>query len=120
MRRFLIEHGLGQTRLALIEGERLVEFRLAEGEDRHRPGSLHLGRVISVDPGLAAAFVEIGADRPGLLPLRDARRTPPSTGDAILVQVTRASLEDKGVRLSARPVLAGRGIALRPGRSGIS
>ncbi|HXV24851.1 MAG TPA: ribonuclease E/G [Alphaproteobacteria bacterium] len=120
MRRFLIEHGLGQTRLALIEGERLVEFRLAEGEDRHRPGSLHLGRVISVDPGLAAAFVEIGADRPGLLPLRDARRTPPSTGDAILVQVTRASLEDKGVRLSARPVLAGRGIALRPGRSGIA
>ncbi len=120
MRRFLIEHGFGQTRLALVEGERLAEFRLGGAEDRHRPGSVHLGRVISVDPGLAAAFVEIGTDRPGLLPLRDAGRPSPSAGDGVLVQVTRAAVEDKGVRLSARPVLAGRGLALRPGRSGIA
>ena len=120
MRRLLIEHGFGETRLALVEGERLAEFRLARGEDRFRPGSLHRGRVIAVEPGLAGAFVEIGAEKPGLLPLRDAGKVRPSEGDALLVQVTRAPVEDKGVRLSARPVLAGRGLALRPGRSGIA
>ncbi len=120
MRRLLIEHGFGETRLALVEGDRLAEFRLSRGKDRHRPGSLHLGRVIAIDPGLAAAFVEIGAEKPGLLPLRDAGKTPPSAGDAILVQVTRAPVEDKGVRLSARPAFIGRGMALRPGRGGIA
>lgn len=120
MRRLLIEHGFGETRLALVEQDRLAEFRLSRGEDRHRPGSLHLGRVTAVDPGLAAGFVEIGAEKPGLLPLRDAGKRPPSAGDAILVQVTRAPVEDKGVRLSARPALAGRGMVLRPGRGGIA
>jgi ribonuclease G len=120
MRKLLIEHGFGETRLALIERDRLAEFRISRGEDRYRPSSLHLGRVISVDPGLSAAFVEIGAGKPGLLPLRDAEKRPPSAGDTILVQVTRASIEDKGVRLSARPALPGRGMALRPGRSGIA
>jgi ribonuclease G len=120
MRRLLIEHGFGETRLALVEGKRLAEFRLARGEDRFRPGSLHLGRVLSVDGGLAAAFVEIGAEKPGLLSLRDAGKTPPSAGAQVLVQVTRAPVEEKGVRLSARPVLAGRGMGLRPGRGGIA
>ena len=120
MRRILIETGFGQTRLALVEGERLIEFRLERGAGVHRPGSLHLGRVMAVDGGLAAAFVEIGAAQPGLLPLRDAGKSPPSQGDAVLVQVTRAPVEDKGVRLSARPALPGRGLALRPGRSGIA
>jgi ribonuclease G len=120
MRRLLIEHGFGETRLALAEGERLIEFRMARGEDRFRPGSLHLGRVLSVDAGLAAAFVELGSDKPGLLPLRDAGKTPPSAGDPVLVQVTRAPVEEKGVRLSARPALAGRGMILRPGRGGVA
>ena len=120
MRRLLIEHGFGETRLALVEGERLAEFRLARGEGRFRPGSLHKGRVVSVDAGLAAAFVEIGAEKPGLLPLRDAGKARPSAGDALLVQVTRAPVEEKGVRLTARPALFGRGLALRPGRTGIA
>jgi Rne/Rng family ribonuclease len=120
MRRLILEHGFAETRLALVEGERLTEFRLGRGEDRFRPGSLHLGRVLSVDAGLAAAFVELGSDKPGLLPLRDAGKTPPSAGDPILVQVTRAPVEEKGVRLSARPALAGRGMILRPGRGGIA
>ena len=120
MRQILIEHGFGETRLALIERDRLIEFRLSRGEDRYRPGSIHLGRVISVDPALEAAFVEIGAERAGLLPLRDAGKKPPSSGDTVLVQVTRAPIENKGVRLSARLALPGRGMALRPGRPGLA
>ena len=102
MRQILIEHGFGETRLALVEGDRLTEFRLSRGEDWYRPGSIHLGRVMSVDSGLDAAFVEIGAERPGLLPLRDAGKRSVSAGDAILAQVTRSAIEGKGVRLSAR------------------
>src|SRR5437867_9437130 len=120
MRKLLIEHGFGETRLALIERDRLAEFRISRGEDRYRPSSLHLGRVIAVDPGLSAAFIEIGTEKPGLLPLRDAGKRPPSAGESILVQVTRAAVEDKGVRLSARPTLSGRAMALRPGRGGIA
>ncbi len=120
MWRLVIEHGFGETRLALVERNRLVEFRLSREEGRYRPGSLHLGRVLSVDAGLAAAFIEIDAEKPGLLPLRDAGKKQPTAGDAILVQVTRPPVEDKGVRLSARPALAGRGMAFRPGRGGIA
>ena len=72
---------------------------------RHVPGAaslqgaIYLGRVVKLEPSLNAAFVEIGLDRPGMLPLK--KQGNPNEGDSIAVQVRRDAREEKGVRLSA-------------------
>jgi Rne/Rng family ribonuclease len=63
-------------------------------------GAVFLGRVAKIEPSLHAAFVEIGLDRPGLLPLKKQGRQP-NEGEAMVVQVRRDERDGKGARLSA-------------------
>jgi Ribonuclease G/E len=90
--------------------ERLEVFRWSEGRlaqamcetpaTRSQVGAIHLGRVERIEPSLNAAFVEIGLDRPGLLPLKKKGQVP-TEGSAIAVQVRRDERDGKAVRLSA-------------------
>ena len=78
-------------------------------EDRDRPtaiGALHLGRVRRVNHRLNAAFVDIGEERDGFLPLF-AEAPEVHEGEAILVQVNRDGGQDKGARLNREIAIAG-------------
>lgn len=80
-------------------GDRLAQVAIERRGEESPVGAVVLGRVIKLEPSLNAAFVEIGLDRPGLLPLKKQGRSP-SEGDAIIVQVRRDAREEKGVRLT--------------------
>jgi Ribonuclease G/E len=90
--------------------EKLEIFRWSDGrlaqavretpETRSQIGAVYLGRVERIEPSLNAAFVEIGLERPGLLPLKKQGQQP-TEGAAIPVQVRRDEREGKAVRLSA-------------------
>src|SRR5262245_35639668 len=97
--------------LCIAGGEQGLEiFRWSDGrlaqairetpETRSQVGAVYLGRVVRIEPSLNAAFVEIGLDRPGLLPLKK-HGAQPTEGAAIAVQVRRDEHEGKAVRLSA-------------------
>ena len=78
--------------------DRLVQaWREAPGATS-RQGAIYLGRVVKIEQSLNAAFVEIGLDRPGLLPLK--KQNAVQEGVTVIVQVRRDTREDKGVRLS--------------------
>lgn len=62
-------------------------------------GGVYLGRVVRVERSLNAAFVEIGLDKPGMLPLK-RQGAQPSEGDALVVQIRRDRREEKGARLT--------------------
>ncbi len=97
-------------RAACLAEGRLVRFVLTPPEGAvgggPRAGDVYLGRVTRVDRGLAAAFVDIGAARPGFLGFADAfdPRRPPAEGEAVVVRVLRAADDGKGARLAARPL----------------
>jgi Ribonuclease G/E len=78
-------------------GDRLVQAIVEREGEGSLIGALYLGRVVRVERNLNAAFVEIGLDKPGLLPLKKHDKI--SEGDAIAVMVKREAREDKGVRL---------------------
>jgi Ribonuclease G/E len=90
--------------------ERLEIFRWSDGrlaqairetpDTRSQVGAIYLGRIERIEPSLNAAFVEIGLERPGLLPLKK-QGVPPTEGTAMPVQVRRDEREGKAVRLSA-------------------
>lgn len=110
MRRdLLIAAGPGEWRAALLEDGAPVELYIERG-DTKLAGSIHLGRVVRLAPGLDSAFVEIGDARPGLVPVREAAAEGIGLheGARVLVQVRREAQQGKGARLSTR-------IAARPG-----
>ncbi|MEQ1755558.1 MAG: Rne/Rng family ribonuclease [Micropepsaceae bacterium] len=141
----LINVGPAETRVAFIEDSRLDEvffertFAVDEhqhsGRSGHRMlGNIMLGRVQRVLPGMQAAFVDLGLDRAGFLAAREARCLAdlPSfldqpciskcvrEGDAVLVQVIKDPISEKGARLSANVTLAGRLVVLVPNQTGVA
>lgn len=98
----------GDCRAAALDHGTLVRLAFAGmGEvlaGEVRAGDLFLGRVAKVAPGLGAAFVEVGLDHPGLLMNADlpAERPRPAEGEAVLVQVVREPVGEKGAKLTAR------------------
>jgi ribonuclease G len=118
----------GETRIALLDEGRLVEFWVARADLESRVGDIYLGRVTKVVPGIAAAFVDLGLDRSGFLAADDARPWGAAAGkiiayvregDAVLVQVIQDATGDKGARLTARVVLGGKYLEFAPWRKGI-
>ena len=130
----LVNVGLLDTRIALLDEGRLAEAIFAPAGEAAMVGRLYLVRVTHVANGVQAAFVDIGLDRSGFLPARDARYADGvgSVGDrpriaeavhegqAVLVQVTKEPIGDKGPRLSTDITLPGRHLVLAPWRRGVS
>src|SRR5881398_2357864 len=105
----LIAAGPGEWRAAWVEDGAAVELYVERG-DTPPAGSIHLGRVVRRTPGLDAVLVDIGAERPGFLPVRSASADLGlDEGARVVVQVRREAEQGKGARLSTR-------IDPRPGR----
>jgi ribonuclease G len=115
----LIAAGPGEWRAAWVEVSEPLELYIERGDTRP-PGSVHLGRVVRLVPGLDAALVDIGDERPGFLPLRDVAEAKLEEGGRVLVQVRREAWQDKAPRLTAKlaasdlPALAERAARLDP------
>jgi Ribonuclease G/E len=85
--------------MAWLDDGKLADLMVLRDDRPWLVDNLYLGRVTGRDPGLAAAFVDIGRERPGLLPLDEAPKGL-AEGDAVAVRVTRAPQAEKGVRLT--------------------
>ncbi len=135
-RDLLVEGGPHQTRVAVLEDGRLVEFAVERRRVRGLAGNVFKGRVRRVLPGMSAAFVDIGLARDGYLQLLPAPVDDPSAsggeeeGDVdlprrrqeLLVQIAREGMGDKGPRIRTEITLPGRFLVLTPltGRVAVS
>ncbi|WP_193370092.1 ribonuclease E/G [Pelagibius marinus] len=100
----------GETRGALLRDDLLDELLILRDDAPPQAGDLFLARVQRFDKGLDGAFVDLGLERPGLLPRREMPEGPgggvPPEGTALAVKVLRAPAEDKGARVSAKGISA--------------
>ncbi|MFL6690062.1 MAG: Rne/Rng family ribonuclease [Alphaproteobacteria bacterium] len=138
IRTAIVENGQLQELLLerLIGSDDLPRVRGKGGNSHNLLGSIILGRVLRVLPGMQAAFVDIGFDRAGFLGAREARcladssnfdgeRAPKISdcvreGDEVIVQIVKDPIGDKGPRLSANVTLPGRLLVLVPNQAGIA
>ena len=126
----LVSAAPGETRIALLAGGHTMDVIYHRAGHESLAGAVYRGRVTALATGLNGAFVDIGAGRPGLLNAGDARADPDAAiapiasyvheGEAVVVQVRRDAMGDKGPRLTMRPALAGRYLVLQPGQSGVA
>ncbi len=106
----------------------LVEHFVTSAGSGSLVGNVYLGRVQNVLPSMEAAFVDIGRGRNAVLYAGEvdwdaaglegkARKIEQalSTGDSVLVQVTKDPVGHKGARLTTQISLPGRFLVYVPG-----
>jgi ribonuclease G len=70
-REILINGSQRETRVAILEDDRLVELLIDRQDHRRIVGDIYLGRVEAVLPGIQAAFVDIGLEKSAFLHASD-------------------------------------------------
>ena len=70
-REILITGSPRETRVAILEDDRLVELLVDRPDHRRIVGDIYLGRVEAVLPGIQAAFVDIGLEKSAFLHASD-------------------------------------------------
>jgi len=124
------------TQIGVLEDKVLVEHYVARESQTSLIGNVYLGRVQNVLPSMEAAFIDIGKGRNAVLYAgevnwsalghRDGQprkiESVLTSGQPILVQVTKDPIGHKGARLTSQISLAGRFLVYVPDgtTSGIS
>ncbi len=67
----IINSSTTQTRVAITEDSKLVDFFVESSEKRRTVGDVYLGKVARVLPGIKAAFIEIGQKHDAFLHFSD-------------------------------------------------
>ena len=110
-RLIVVEENIGETRAGVVEKGRLVELhveRWSEIGERALENEIYRGRVVSVEPSLNAAFIDLGRGEPGFLPFGKAGRPKGfHQGAAVGVRIAREAYAEKGPNLALEEVEAG-------------
>ena len=102
--------------IALVEDGKLCEYIRDEADASTE--AIYAGRVERIVPGMKAAFVDIGQEKNGFLPLEERSQTAQlpklQTGDTVLVQVKKEAQGTKGAFLTRDITLCGETVILMP------
>lgn len=114
MREIYIKSGAVQE-IALVEDGKLCEYLR---DDSNATEAIYAGRVERIVPGMKAAFVDIGQEKNGFLPLEERSQSAAvsklQTGDTVLVQVKKEAQGTKGAFLTRDLTLCGEYVILMP------
>ncbi len=130
-----------ETRVAILEDDRLVEVMVDRPDAERMVGDVYLGRVEAVLPGIQAAFVDVGSEKAAFLHVSDVLRENGDgdddddeeeengrrgrgpevpiqdvvhKGENLMVQVTKEPISTKGPRVTAQVSLPGRFVVYMP------
>jgi len=135
-----INESLGETRIAILEEDRLVEVYVEKKGQQRMVGNIYKGKVENVIPGMQAAFVDIGYGTNAFLPFSeihtgeflmadvDKEDSKPNnknhdngnievdlhTGQEIFVQIIKEPFASKGPRVTTEIAIPGRLLVLVP------
>lgn len=122
-----------QMRMATVDEKgKLIEFNIQMSVKEPITGNIYKGKVLKVERGLQAAFVDYGGGKDGFLPLRDVSpeyltdpenghtggRPVLKAGQEIIVQAVREASGNKGALLTGHISLPGRYLVLLPNKPG--
>ena len=99
-----------ETRVAVLQGNRIEEFDFESAEHKQIKGNIYLAKVTRVEPSLQAAFVDFGGNRHGFLAFSeihpDYYQIPKEDRDALLREEADAAAEETGAEAPAEEAAA--------------
>jgi ribonuclease G len=105
-KQLIINTNASETRIALLEKDRVSELFIERHRERGMVGNIYLGTVMRVLPGMQAAFVNIGAERTAFLyggdvvdpeALKEQLAAKPESG-AVIEDLSPEDLKEKTQR----------------------
>lgn len=127
----LINIGIDENRVAILEDGILAEFLVERPEEQRRAGNIYRGKVENVLPGMQAAFIDIGEEKNAFLYIDDVLPKEVESenadvskhftiqdllheGQDIIVQMIKEPIGTKGPRVVTQITLPGRYLVLVP------
>ena len=91
-----------ETRVAVIQGNRIEEFDFESAEHKQLKGNIYLAKVTRVEPSLQAAFIDYGGNRHGFLAFSeihpDYYQIPKEDREALLREEAEHAAEEAELR----------------------
>ncbi|ANY20763.1 Ribonuclease E [Tsuneonella dongtanensis] len=91
-----------ETRVAVLQGNRIEEFDFESAEHKQIKGNIYLAKVTRVEPSLQAAFVDFGGNRHGFLAFGeihpDYYQIPREDRERLLAEEAEAAEEEAKLR----------------------
>ena len=118
-----------ELRLAIVDGQRLLDLDIESQAREQRKGNVYKARITRIEPSLEACFVDYGEERQGFLSLREIspeyfNKDPGSDkfgirdvlkeGQELIIQVDKEERGTKGAAMTTYISLAGRYLVLMP------
>ncbi|MFQ6617102.1 MAG: ribonuclease E/G [Fidelibacterota bacterium] len=131
-----------ETRIAIVEDDKLVELYVERPEKERMLGDIYKGKVARVHYGMNAAFIDIGLDHNAFLHFSDIGESAlelssmaemdyeleyekgtsrahkkewlPKQGQEIVVQITKEPINEKGPKVTTNISIPGRFLVLVP------
>jgi len=124
----VVRHKQDRTQIGVLEDGVLVEHYVSREVNASMAGNVYLGRIQNVLPSMEAAFVDIGKGRNAVLYAGEVNwdaagmennrakkiENALSSGQGVLVQVTKDPIGHKGARLTSQVSLPGRYLVYVP------
>lgn len=119
-----------EIRVAIVEDGVLQEFDIQSAAKEQLKGNIYKAKVVNLEQGLQAAFVDFSGGKPGFLSIGEVQpqywpekasggrrriQNVLQRGQEILVQVTKDQIGTKGAALTTYVSLPGRYLVLMPG-----
>ncbi|HSV30899.1 MAG TPA: Rne/Rng family ribonuclease [Atribacteraceae bacterium] len=114
-----------ETRAALLEDGRVVEFFFERATESRLAGNIFKGIVENVLPGIQSAFINTGFEKNAFLFIGDVlfdEKSKPKrieelfkTSQEVIVQVAKEPMGTKGARITTKITLPGRYVVIMPG-----
>ncbi|WP_349293066.1 Rne/Rng family ribonuclease [Cytobacillus spongiae] len=131
LKKLIINYLGREKRYALVDGKKIEKLIIEQPKHQSDVGSIYLGTITKVLPGMNAAFVDLGEDRNGYLhrdklpafvlsPLEQKVKDQKGIssfvhqGEKLLVQVEKDATFGKGPRLSGLIELTGEALIYMP------
>ncbi|MBC8158205.1 MAG: ribonuclease E/G, partial [Alphaproteobacteria bacterium] len=100
-----------ETRVAVLDGNRLEDIDVEAASRRQLKGNIYLAKVTRVEPSLQAAFVDYGGNRHGFLAFNeihpDYYQIPVADREALVAEHNADEREDEAKRLAELEALNG-------------
>jgi ribonuclease G len=126
----LINIGINEVRVAILEDGNLVEFNVERQDEQRRAGNIYLGKVENVLPGMQAAFINIGEEKNAFIYIDDVIGKEETNnnehlknlsikdllreGQELMVQMIKEPIGTKGARVVTQVTIPGRYLVFLP------
>lgn len=131
MNQIIVNAGISEKKLAIVENKELVELYIERRNNKRIVGNIYKGRVVNVLPGMEAAFIDVGLGKNCFLYVKDALgedlyykdkeeykdisiKDVIKQGQEIIVQIIKEPIGSKGAKVTTNITLPGRYLVLMP------